>query len=54
VHIVAQGESLYDISQAEAIRLDSLLEYNNLHKSAQPPVGEKLYLQGMSPLRTKM
>jgi LysM repeat protein len=48
VHIVASGETLHDISQAEAIRLDNLLEYNKLHKSVQPAVGEKLYLQAMS------
>jgi LysM repeat protein len=48
VHIVASGETLYDISQAEAIRLENLLEYNKLHKSVQPAVGEKLYLQAMS------
>ena len=48
VHIVANGETLYDISQAEAIRLENLLEYNKLHKSVQPAVGEKLYLQAMS------
>jgi len=48
VHIVASGETLHDISQAEAIRLENLLEYNKLHKSVQPAVGEKLYLQAMS------
>jgi LysM repeat protein len=48
VHIVANGETLHDISQAEAIRLENLLEYNKLHKSVQPAVGEKLYLQAMS------
>ena len=48
VHIVASGETLHDISQAEAIRLENLLEYNKLNKSVQPAVGEKLYLQAMS------
>lgn len=48
VHIVAQGETLHDISQAEAIRLENLLEYNKLQKSVTPTVGEKLYLQAMS------
>lgn len=45
VHVVAQGETLHDISQTEAIRLENLLEYNKLQKSVQPTVGEKLYLQ---------
>jgi hypothetical protein len=53
-HIVAEGENLFDISQAEAIRLESLLEYNHLEKSMQPAVGEKLYLQAMSPSRPKL
>jgi len=48
VHVVATGETLHDISQAEAIRLENLLEYNKLQKSVQPAVGEKLYLQSMS------
>jgi hypothetical protein len=48
IHIVASGETLHDISQAEAIRLENLLEYNKLHKSVQPAVGDKLYLQAMS------
>lgn len=48
VHIVTNGETLHDISQAEAIRLENLLEYNKLQKSVQPAVGEKLYLQAMS------
>ena len=48
VHIVANGETLHDISQAEAIRLENLLEYNKLQKSVRPAVGEKLYLQAMS------
>ena len=48
VHVVANGETLHDISQAEAIRLENLLEYNKLQKSVQPAVGEKLYLQAMS------
>ena len=54
VHIVAKGETLYDISQAQAIRLENLLEYNGLTKAVQPTPGEKLYLQGASPARPKM
>lgn len=48
IHVVADGETLHDISQAEAIRLSDLLEYNNLHKSVQPNVGDRLYLKAMS------
>lgn len=53
-HVVAIGESLHDICQAEAIRLESLLELNRLEKSMQPAVGEKLYLRAMSPSRPKL
>jgi len=45
IHIVQEGETLYDIAQAEGIRLESLLEYNLLKASMQPAVGEKLNLK---------
>lgn len=54
IHVVAQGETLYDICQAEAIRLESLLELNHLQSNMQPAVGEKLYLQATSPQRPKL
>lgn len=55
VHIVASGETLHDICQAQAIRMESLLEYNNLSRTMQPAAGAKLYLQGGSaPSRTKL
>lgn len=44
-HIVREGESLYDISQAEGVRYQDLLEMNQLHSGAQPAAGEKIYLQ---------
>lgn len=53
-HVVSHGESLHDISQAEAIRLDSLLEYNNLALNVQPAVGKKLYLKAPSAARHKL
>jgi LysM repeat protein len=45
-HIVAEGETLYDIAQTEAIRLETLLEFNLLQKNMSPAAGEKLYLRG--------
>ncbi len=48
-HTVQPGESLYDICQAEAIRLESLLEYNHLKEEGQPAPGEKLYLHTKAP-----
>ena len=50
-HLVMDGESIYDICQREAIRLESLLEYNHLANGMQPAIGEKLYLRTMSPSR---
>ncbi|MGZ5252790.1 MAG: glucosaminidase domain-containing protein [Flavitalea sp.] len=44
-HVVAEGETMYDIAQAEGIRLESLASLNKLHPSMQPAVGEKLHLQ---------
>jgi len=49
VHVVAPGETLYDICQAAAIRLENLLEYNGITKATQPVPGEKLYLQSSRP-----
>lgn len=48
-HIVAYGETLYDIAQKEGIRMESLLEYNFLKQNMQPQEGEKLYLQTEAP-----
>jgi LysM repeat protein len=44
-HTVAPGENLHAISQLEGIRLENLLEYNNLKKSTQLSTGEKIYLR---------
>jgi LysM repeat protein len=53
-HIVSEGESVYDICQAEAIRMETLLEYNHLANGMQPAVGEKLYLRTVSPERPEL
>jgi LysM repeat protein len=45
-HIVAAGESLYDIAQSEGIRLSSLMEYNRLEGDRALASGEVLRLQG--------
>ncbi len=44
-HTVSSGESLHDISQQEGIRLENLLEYNNLRKGTTLSTGEKIYLR---------
>ena len=48
-HIAAKGETLHAVSQAEGIRLESLLGYNYLKENMQVKPGEKLYLQGAAP-----
>lgn len=50
-HIVSEGETLYDISQREAVRYDNILEMNHLSKGLEPAVQEKIYLQGYAPAR---
>jgi LysM repeat protein len=50
-HIVQRGETLYDISQEEGIRLESLAEYNHIRTHMNPAPGEKLYLQYTAPSR---
>jgi hypothetical protein len=44
-HIVREGESLYDIAQANGLRLDALLEYNSLSRGMEPTVGTRLALR---------
>jgi Mannosyl-glycoprotein endo-beta-N-acetylglucosaminidase/LysM domain len=47
-HIVQPGETLHDISQLQAIRLESLLELNWLGKNEIPAPGAKLNLKKKS------
>ena len=48
-HVVKPGETLTDIAQTEALRLESLLEYNYLQPNMQPAVGSVLYLRAKGP-----
>jgi LysM repeat protein len=48
-HIVKPGETLSDIAQTEALRIESLLEYNFLQPNMQPAVGSVLYLRTKGP-----
>lgn len=43
-HTVRPGESLHDIAQNEAIRIESLMELNWLRKGDVPAIGEQLSL----------
>lgn len=53
-HKVAAGESLYDIAQAEGMRLESLMAFNYLGKNMQPAPGETLYLKDQAPGKPKL
>ena len=48
-HIVKEGETITDIAQIEAIRVESILEYNFLKADAKLAVGSVLYLRGKGP-----
>lgn len=48
-HIVKEGESVHDIAQSEALRLDSLIEYNNIKPGVNPIAGTLLYLRTKAP-----
>jgi LysM repeat protein len=48
-HVVKAGETLADIAQTEAMRLESLMEYNYLKPGLQPAAGSVLYLRTKAP-----
>jgi LysM repeat protein len=50
-HIVKEGETLQDIAQEEGIRMESLLEYNQLQDYMKPAAGQQLYLKTKAPAR---
>ena len=52
-HVVATGETLYDIAQAQGIRLEALLKLNQIPVNKQPLAGEQLYLQSPAPVAPK-
>lgn len=53
-HNVEPGETLNDIAQSEALRLESLLEYNYLKADMKPAIGEKLYLRSKASQAPKL
>lgn len=53
-HIVQPGETLHDIAQQEAIRLESLVELNWLTEGGMPAVGEQLSLRKKSAAMPKL
>jgi LysM repeat protein len=53
-HTVAPGETVYDIAQAEGMRLESLLKYNFLASNSQPEPGQVLYLKDEAPAMPRL
>lgn len=53
-HVVASGETLYDIAQAQGIRLDALMQLNQIPSNQQPAPGQQLYLQQPAPAAPKL
>lgn len=48
-HVVKEGETLHDIAQSQAIRIESLMEYNHLRPGMHPRAGAILYLRSTAP-----
>jgi hypothetical protein len=57
-HVVQDGETWYDISQAEGVRLEDILEMNLMSPAftadQRPATGERIYLQGSAPARPRL
>ncbi|HUB62657.1 MAG TPA: glucosaminidase domain-containing protein [Puia sp.] len=53
-HVVREGEGMYEIAQAEGVRLRDLLEMNQLSEGEQPAVGERIYLQHSAPEKPRL
>jgi hypothetical protein len=53
-HVVREGESPYDIAQAEGLRYEDLLQMNQLKEGDRPAIGEKIWLQSSAPSRPRL
>jgi hypothetical protein len=53
-HVVREGEGMYEIAQAEGVRLQDLLEMNQLEFGERPAPGERIYLRRSAPTRPKL
>jgi len=53
-HMVRPGETLHDMAQEEALRIESLLEYNFLSPGNIPAVGEKLFLRNKATAQPRL
>jgi LysM repeat protein len=52
-HVVAANETLHDICQKEGVRIDCIMQYNNIKKNTEPVTGEKIYLKATAPVNPK-
>lgn len=52
-HIVQSDETLHTVCQKEGVRMDNILEYNNLTKKSAINVGQKILLRTALPNSTK-
>jgi len=46
-HVVKPGENLYGIAQTEGVRLENIIQYNNISKESTPAPGNKIYLKAI-------
>ncbi|OMP76886.1 hypothetical protein BW716_22780 [[Flexibacter] sp. ATCC 35208] len=53
-HVVKQGETMYDISQAEGIQLRWLRRRNKMKEGEEPAAGQKLALQGFASVKPEL
>jgi LysM repeat protein len=53
-HVVREGEGMYEIAQAEGVRLQNLLEMNQLERGQEPATGERIFLKRSAPARPKL
>lgn len=53
-HIVAPGETLHDIAQAEGVQLRWLRKRNKMQEGEQPAAGEKIVLDGYASVKPKL
>ncbi|WP_343703401.1 glucosaminidase domain-containing protein [Chitinophaga sp.] len=53
-HIVAPGESLHDIAQAEGVQMRWLRKRNKMQEGEQPAAGERIALDGYASAKPKL
>ena len=53
-HIVARGETMHDIAQAEGIQLKWLRKRNKMEEGEQPAVGERVALDGYASSKPRL